>query len=807
MNKIVLVLAATLLAAVLAAQAPDWDWAVQGGSTGTDYAMDICTDAAGNSFVVGYFSGTATFGAYTLASAGGTDVFIAKLDPQGNYLWVSPAGGTSNESGLDIAIGASGDIYVTGYFFGTINFNIWVTPLTAVGQCDVFIAKLDVEGTWLWAQKAGGSYYDQGYSLCVDSAGNCYATGYFTGTATFGGTTLTGLASYGDIWVAKLDGLGNWQWAVEAGGDDQDRAYGISQDASGNCYVCGSFSGTASFGTYSLTSEGMTDAFVARIDGSGVWQWVVRGGGLFADYANAIAVDAAGNSVITGSLVSEEANFGPYTLIGDGWALDCFTAKLDSSGSFLWASWAGSYGYDDEGQAVALDADGNAYITGYFEQTAYFGTLSLTSLNAGDVFVSKLDNLGNFLWAERAGSNAILGDKGLGIAVTQDIHILAAGGFSETADFGPNNLTANALADAFVARLTEGGSVQPPGMPVLLSPADGAANLSIDGFDLDWESGTQSRSTESYVVYLASDLSGLYSQHQWPTSSTSFNPVTEGGMIFAYNQVWYWTVKAINLDGETIAVPPFSFTIQSGMVVSTFPATWDFENPTFPPDGFAVHDGDGSGTTWTEDVWQNTTPGGSKSAAHYASIDGYQYGALVLPAVLMPIGSFMTLSFQHRSELLGNYEYCGLMANTSPEPLDPGWTEIWNATSVHDSWTRVCVDITAFTGQNTWFAFRYEGGYANHWYLDDISIYEVEPVATLPAVWDFEGTEFPPTGWSAQDNDGQPTSWAQDLEYNHTTGGLKSAVHRYSTLWEGEYGQDGWLIARRSYCRNSATPW
>ena len=234
--------------------------------------------------------------------------------------------------------------------------------------------------------------------------------------------------------------------------------------------------------------------------------------------------------------------------------------------------------------------------------------------------------------------------------------------------------------------------------------------------------------------------------------------------------------------------------VNSRMGITVFPATWDFENPTFPPQGFTCVDVDGAGTIWEVDTNHNTTPDGSKSALHYASDAGNQDGWLILPAVLMPEDSFMTLSFQHRSDWSENYQYCSLLANSSPDPQDPGWAEIWAANSVNTDWNRVFVDVTDYIGEDTYFAFRYQGNDANYWYLDDITIYEAEPVTSLPVYWDFEGTEFPPAGWSIQDNDGQPWYWLLDTEINHTPGGSNCAAHWYSSSWEGGYGQDGWLI-------------
>lgn len=793
MKTVLLLVAAILFAALLTAQAPDWDWAVQGGGAQADGAMDICLDSSGNSYVTGYFAASAYFGSYLISASGfGPDVYVAKVNPDGSYAWVAQ-GGSSSASDYAYAIARDGEgyLYVCGTYSGAATFGVTTLPYS--GGTDIFIAKLDANGNWLWAVNASGSGNEIANGIAADSDGNCYATGVFSGSVTFGSNTLT--ASAEDIWVAKLNSSGGWVWTAQAGGSSADQVSGIGTDASGNCYITGYFNTAASFGVHDLTSAGNNDIFVAKLDDFGVWQWAVRAGGSSSDWALDIATDSFGISWITGGFVSEVCSFGYNELSGDLEGSEIFAACVDPDGIFVWATGtAAEDSYDDWGESISRDGYGNAYICGRFLDTATFGATVLDAPN-GDVqhteaFAAKLDDLGNWLWAVQAGG--LSDDSGQGIACLNG-ELRVAGGFKSQASFGTNTLMAMAsYSDAFVASLDEGGGVQPPGMPVLLSPADGANNLSIDGFDLDWDSGSQTKAIESYVVYLAGDLSELYSQHQWTTSSSIFNPVTEGGISFAYGQLWYWTVKAINLGGETTALPPFSFTIQSGPIVSTFPATWDFEGPTFPPDGFAIYDSDGLGNTWVEDPYQNNTPGGSKCAVHYASDAGYQFGAMVLPAVLMPEDSFMTLSFQHRSDGDENYEYCSLLASTDPGRADSGWMEIWHANSVDGSWKPVYVDVTAYAGQLAWFAFFYQGDNANDWHVDDISIYEVEPVTSLPAVWDFEGAEFPPTGWSTQDNDGQDWYWWQDVENNHTPGGTKCARYQWSLL--GDYGQDGWLI-------------
>ena len=393
------------------AQLNPWLWTKNAGGISEDWSYNIAVDVSGNSYITGYFKGSATFGSTNLTSKGCIDIFIAKLDSSGNWLWAKKAGGTDWDGGLGIAVDASGNSYVTGYFADSAIFGS--TTLTGNEGDNIFVAKLDSNGNWLWVKKAGGTGYDGGLGIEVDASGNSYVTGDFSGTVTFGSTTLTSRGN-SDIFVAKLDSSGNWLWAKKAGGKGYDKGHGIAVDAVNNSYVTGIFEGSATFGSTTLinkSSEYYYDIFIAKLDSSGNWLWAQNAGGTGSDWGNGIAVDASGNSYVTGYFDSD-ATFGSTTLTSNG-GYDIFVAKLDSSGNWLWAKNAGGTG-TDWGNGIAVDASGNSYVTGYFLSTATFGDITLTSYGGTDIFIAKLDSSGNWLWAKNAGRT---GGEGNGIAI------------------------------------------------------------------------------------------------------------------------------------------------------------------------------------------------------------------------------------------------------------------------------------------------------------------------------------------------------------------------------------------------------
>ncbi|MEN6446019.1 MAG: SBBP repeat-containing protein [Candidatus Cloacimonas sp.] len=313
------------------------------------------------------------------------DIFVAKLDSNGNWLWAKKVGGTSNDLGKSIAVDSNGNSYITGYFNGIATFG--TATLTSSGGDDIFVAKLDSSGNWLWAKKAGGTGTDEGNGIAVDANGNSYVTGYFGGrSATFGNTILTSSSMFFfDIFIAKLDSKGNWLWAKKVGGENDKEVKCIAVDAKGNSYVTGNFEGSAIIGTTNLTSNGWApDIFVAKLDRNGNWLWAKQAGGTSKDYGYSIVVDVKGNSYVTGSFDSSNITFGTITLTSSGYG-GIFVAKIDSNGNWLWAKQA-------EGKvcSIAVDANGNSYITGNFGNSPTFGTTELKSSDGSDIFISKI---------------------------------------------------------------------------------------------------------------------------------------------------------------------------------------------------------------------------------------------------------------------------------------------------------------------------------------------------------------------------------------------------------------------------------
>ena len=322
----------------------------------------LVVNADGSVIVAGYFYGTVDFGGgATLTGAGGYDLFLVKYSSAGAYLWSKRYGGAGSETATSLTADGSGNLLVTGWMQGTASFGGTSLASTS-GSRDVFVAKYGPTGAHLWSRAFGGTSTDQGFAVAVDAGGNPTVTGYFQGSVNFGDGVLTS-AGLTDVFVASFYADGSLQrsWREGGTGNDQGRALGI--DGLGNVVLAATFDGTAVFGGQSLTSVGGVDVVLAQYSSAGVTNWVRRFGGSNADLVNGLAVNAAGEIVITGTFL-RWISLGGTDLSGDG-STDVFIAKYTASGAHRWSKRAG-VSWDDYGNSVALDTSGDVVATGSF---------------------------------------------------------------------------------------------------------------------------------------------------------------------------------------------------------------------------------------------------------------------------------------------------------------------------------------------------------------------------------------------------------------------------------------------------------
>jgi hypothetical protein len=330
------VLALALSAAASAAN-NELAWATGAGSTGADRGSAVAVDGAGNVYTGGVFQGTVDFdpglGVFNLTSLGSNEAFVQKLDANGDFLWAVRMGSTSADLVTGIAVDGAGNVYTTGGFRGTVDFDpgAAVSNLTAVST-DVFVQKLSSAGTFVWAKRAGGSGSAAGGHVAVDGAGDVYTIGAFQNTADVDpGAGVFNLTSAGsnDVFVQKLSSEGTFVWATRAGGTGTDAGQGIALDGAGNVYTSGFFQNTVDFdpgaGVFNLTSAGNFDAFVQKYakpdaDGDGV-----------PDDQDAFPNDPTETTDTDGDGVGDNADVCGSTDVGDSVNADgCSAADITS---------------------------------------------------------------------------------------------------------------------------------------------------------------------------------------------------------------------------------------------------------------------------------------------------------------------------------------------------------------------------------------------------------------------------------------------------------------------------------------------
>jgi len=421
------------------------------GGSADDKGLAVAALPDGSALVAGSFQSMATFGGAMLQSTGGNDLFVAKVLPDGTFAWAVKAGGIGEDFAYAIAAQPDGSAFITGQFAGKATFG--GVTLDSSGEADAFVAKLNPSGTFAWAVKAGGTVVDQGFAVAALPDGTAVLTGLFQGAATFGTTTLQS-AGLNDAFVAKLKADGTFAWATRGGGTGNDEGYDVAVLPDGSLVMVGSLQGSATFGSSNLQSSGMNDAFVAKLTGAGAFVWATKAGGTKDDEGYHVAALADGSALLTGYF-SDTATFGASALQSDG-GTDIYVAKVKGDGTFMWTTKAGG-ALDSQGYDIAALADGSALITGFFFGSATFAATTLESSGGPDAYVAKVAADGTFAWAARAGGTEY--DVGYSISTLGDGSAVLAGAFQGTSTFGPTALMSNGGSkDVFVARVNADGT-------------------------------------------------------------------------------------------------------------------------------------------------------------------------------------------------------------------------------------------------------------------------------------------------------------------------------------------------------------
>lgn len=438
-------LTAFLVFALLPTYAQDlsWAWAWAAGGAHADHARARVAPT-GELYLLGTYEDTIDANGTTVISSGQTDILVQQLDPaDGSVVWTAEAHNPSRMEVMDMAFRSTGELVVCGYVYHDGN-EATFGPFTIPGQQfgnQAFLAGLSPSGEWTWLsvvpnptqQSSVGALVKvdsnddimlhcgyqrvwvhkftgngvpvwntsassnqgslDGYAMDVTTDDGMVITGRFHHTATFGNIQLVDATIYYDIFIAKLDSNGEWQWAVQAGGSHWDKGFGVCGAANGDVYVMGTYRNVATFGPFTCAGSGQSDLWTARLSRTGEWLWVNPAGATTGMEIYDMDIAPAGDRLVCG---------GSYALnptMLDGHLLptppnnfnEAFVAELDTLGNFISARGFGSLA-GDQVEAVAYLPDGGIIAAGNFG-----GDMQLDSFDLPNV-------LNNDLWVGRLGS-------------------------------------------------------------------------------------------------------------------------------------------------------------------------------------------------------------------------------------------------------------------------------------------------------------------------------------------------------------------------------------------------------------------
>ncbi len=383
-----------------------------------------------------------------------------------HFSWArATTGSTNQEMGLATTTDVNGNVYVTGKFLhSTMTFGSTIlTNADNTGNSyDIFLVKYNALGNLLWAKSGDGSKNDIVTGVAADASGNVIITGYFDSpTLTFGSITLTNtFSNTKDIFIVKYDVSGNVLWAKVVGGTMDAYSNQIATDLRGNILITGNFFNTTMiFGSDTLTNTNTSfnKAFVVKYNTNGNVVWAKAAGGL-GNEGLGIATDTSCNVMLTGIFSDSTITFGSVT-VRTTYSGGNFIAKLDSLGN---ANWIETYFITDRVQSIAVDLNGNSYLTGNFHTTqATIGSYTITNDTTNgsrDIYLVKYDRNGTIVWVKSAGGSS--NDYPYSIATDGNGNILMIGTFSGNKTiFGSTVLTCPDTYNIFIVKYNPMGNI------------------------------------------------------------------------------------------------------------------------------------------------------------------------------------------------------------------------------------------------------------------------------------------------------------------------------------------------------------
>jgi len=430
----------------------NWLWSKTATGDFVELGFSVCSDNAGNVYMMGRFwSKTLGFEGTNLSNAGGADIFISKYSTAGQLLWVKKIGGESPEFGYDLFVDPLNNIYLVGGYSSRF-LEIDGFTLNCRGNYDILIVKMDSNGNLLWAKGFGSSAFDIGKGVAVDAIGNVIVTGSFSSSSLTIGSTVHTCHGPMDIITIKMDPSGNVLWSRSEGGSHIDFALSTTVDLQGQIYLTGGFrSEDMLVGNQEISTQGGEDVFILKYSPDGNPVWCQRFGAEENDFGQQVASNQEGDIFVVGSYRSSRINFGAAEFSNAGFA-DGFLIRLSSTGNVIWAKSIKGDGWEQI-LDISISPNGNAYIFGsYGGKSLLAEEQEIRSHGEEDMFISKFDPNGNLLWL--SGQGGLGNDNGYGIATGPGEEVYITGLYeSSFIQFGSTRLENQGSGDLFLSKI------------------------------------------------------------------------------------------------------------------------------------------------------------------------------------------------------------------------------------------------------------------------------------------------------------------------------------------------------------------
>ncbi|CAD5252326.1 MULTISPECIES: MBG domain-containing protein [unclassified Imperialibacter] len=457
-------------------------YGVKFGASGYDSPSSMAVDDFDNVLIAGSFTGTIDFDpgieTLNLTSAGDQDIFFSKFNSTGELIFSKRIGGSSTDFCSSITIDGQSNLWITGTFRGSVDFNPndGIKTLSSSGWADIFIAKFNLSGEFLAAEKIGGGEVESVDRINADSQGNIYISGEFPADLNFGSVALEWDGEAADIYFAKYDSDLNFIFAKKLNGEFIIDSNASAVDQDGNLIVAGYFAVTIDMdpenGVFNLEIDKSSfNSFIGKYSLDGGFKWAAQLGNIPAistmDSGNDIEIDEEGNVYVTGyfgGLTDFDPGEGVAELVNE-FGSSLFLAKYDKFGNLIFAKGNGSNNSFSFGEDLALDGEGNIWVTGTFIGDTDFdlgaGVNIVSGNSQNDIFLAKYDNAGELIFVKTiAGTNYEYVE---GLVIGSDGSALITGRFQGTVDFDPGPgerlLTSAGSYDIFLAKYSTTGDI------------------------------------------------------------------------------------------------------------------------------------------------------------------------------------------------------------------------------------------------------------------------------------------------------------------------------------------------------------